>query len=59
MARRIWNERVLDEIFFAGGARGAPLFDATAQMNKENTVHVVVTRDYGYRFVSAFDLLDR
>ena len=46
IARRIWNERVLDEIFFSGGARGAPPFDATAQTNREKTVQVVVTRDY-------------
>ena len=45
MARSIWNERVLEEIFTFGGANGAPPFDATAQMNMENMVQVVVTKD--------------
>ena len=45
MARSIWNERVLEEICTFGGANGAPPFDATAQMNMENMVQVVVTKD--------------
>jgi hypothetical protein len=56
LLRRIWNDRVLAEICFSGGARGAPPFDATAQMNKENMVQVVVTRDCLNRSMSAYDL---
>ena len=56
MARRIWNERVLNEICFSGGARGAPPFDAIAQTNKENMVQVVVTRDCSNRSMSACNL---
>jgi hypothetical protein len=59
MARSIWNERVAAESFILGATRGAPPFDAIAHMNRENTVHVVVTRDYSYESSSACDLLLR
>jgi hypothetical protein len=50
---------VAADSFILGATRGAPPFDAIAQMNRENTVQVVVTRDYSYRSVLACDLLLR
>ena len=57
IAFKIRNERVLEEIDVLGGARGAPPLDATAQMNMENIVQVVVTRDYSIQSMSAYILL--